>query len=638
MKNENYLKVFLGLFSMSLLIFIGSSMLNRAKVDITEEGLYTLSKGSKSILGKIDSEVKLKLYYSKTAANKGTEGLREFNNHFLYVNELLREFVAHSRNNLILEVIDPRPDTPEEEDALAYGLKKFHLTDTEKYFFGLVAENESGSEKIIEFFDPNQKDKLEYDLIKLVYTTLNPQKKTIGIISSLEVLKEDMSGYMEQIMRMQGREVEQSWIVTQLLREFYNVKKIEKDASDISGLDTLVVIHPKGFEEKTLYAIDQYVMKGGNLLVFVDPHVVTDRSEKPGETSKSPDQGFKNLMEKWGINLKENTFAGDKYLSGTGRFNPNMPATRLLPLVNCNGLCVSEYKDTVTSGVEKATFVFPGVLEVKNLEGIKYSPLIGTTSRGNSYQAQGWQLNNPQMLWNSFKEGSKPVVMGYKALGKFKTAFPNGYNKQKKKDKKNLLKESKKESAIIVYSDVDFLTDQFAFRNSFLGPAIANDNNEIFLNSVEALSGNVELMSVRSKGRINRSFDVIEAIEFEAEKATATKVKEINVSIGRFQAELNELGKKANEGNIALLQNEGLRKKKELAKKIAMLKRELREVKREGREKVEAIGKFFQYLNTLLMPLVVIGIGFYYSRRRNRKLVKKEQNHNEEISLKEVKA
>jgi ABC-2 type transport system permease protein len=185
---------------------------------------------------------------------------------------------------------------------------------------------------------------------------------------------------------------------------------------------------------------------------------------------------------------------------------------------------------------------------------------------------------------------------------------------------------------------VDFLTDQFAFRNSFLGPAIANDNNEIFLNSVEALSGNVELMSVRSKGRINRSFDVIEAIEFEAEKATATKVKEINVSIGRFQAELNELGKKANEGNIALLQNEGLRKKKELAKKIAMLKRELREVKREGREKVEAIGKFFQYLNTLLMPLVVIGIGFYYSRRRNRKLVKKEQNHNEEISLKEVKA
>ena len=266
--NENNLKVILGLFSMALMIYIGTTVFKRIRVDFTQENLYTLSKGTKSILSKIDSPLKLKLYYSKTAANKGTEGLRAFNNHFLYVQDLLSQYVDNSRNNLTLEVIDPRPDTSEEEDAMAYGLRKFNLTETERYFFGLVAENESGTEKVIEFFDPNQKDKLEYDLTKLIFTVLNPQKKNIGILSSLDVINEEQSAYMSQIMRMQGKDVKDSWIMTKLLKDFYNVKKIEKDVELISGIDTLVIIHPKDFPEKTLYAVDQYLMKGGNLLIW----------------------------------------------------------------------------------------------------------------------------------------------------------------------------------------------------------------------------------------------------------------------------------------------------------------------------------------------------------------------------------
>jgi ABC-2 type transport system permease protein len=625
---ENYLKVILGLFSMTLMIYIGSTVLKKARVDFTEEGLYTLSGGTKSVLSKLDSPIKLKLYYSKTAANKGTEGLRAFNNHYLYVQELLRQYVGNSRNNLSLDIIDPRPDTPEEEDATAYGLKKFNLTETERYFFGLVAENESGTEKIIEFFDPNQKDKLEYELTKLIYTVLNPQKKSIGIISSMEVMTENLSPYMAQIMRMQGKNLNESWMVTKMLGEFYKVKKIEKDTKAISGVDSLVVIHPKGFSDETLFAIDQYLLKGGNLLVFTDPLAVSDRSgTSQGGISSSPDAGFKKLMDKWGITSKQNTFAGDKYLSGVGKFNPNMPAGRLLALLNCNQNCTNEYKDNITSGINNSTFVYPGVLEVKTIDGVKHTPIMSTTGKGNSYTAQGYELNNPQALWNKFSEGSKPVVIAYRAVGKYKTAFPDGVKKtedkkeSKKKDKEDkkaeVVKESTKESAVIVFSDVDFINDQFAFKKSFLGAAVANDNSTLFLNSVEALTGDVDLMSVRSKGRINRSFDVINQIEFEAEKRTADKVKEINASIARFQGELNQLGRKANEGNIAVLQNEGIRKKKELAKKIAILKKDLRSVKREGREKIEGIGKFFQYLNTLFVPFIVIVFGVYYNRKRN---------------------
>ena len=625
---ENYLKIILGFCSMALMIYIGSTLFKRARIDLTEESLYTLSKGTKSILAKLDSPIKLRLYYSKTAANKGTEGLRAFNNHYRYVEELIRQYVANSRNNLSLEIVDPRPDTPEEEDAMAYGLKKFNLTDTERYFFGLVAENESGTEKIIEFFNPNEKDKLEYELTKLIYAVLNPQKKNIGIISSLEIMSENTNPYMAQIMRMQGKSVKESWIVTKMLGEFYDIQKIEKDAESITGIDSLVVIHPKGFSEKTLFAIDQYLMKGGSLLVLVDPNAISDRASMimGGNPSSSPDQEFKKLMDKWGIKLKPNNFAGDKHLSGMGRFSVNQPPGRLLPLLNCDQRCSQRYKDNITMGIKQAMFVYPGVLEKKDIEGIVHTPIMSTTDKGNSYMAIGHELNNPQMLWNKFREGNQPVVLGYKALGKYKTAFSLGIKPEKGKKKTQVVMESQKESAIVVFSDVDFINDQFAFKKTFLGLAASNDNSNIFLNSVEALVGDVELMSVRAKGSLNRTFDAIEAIEFEAEKKTSDKAKEINASISRFQSELNQLGKTANAGNIALLQNEGIRKKKELAKKIAVLKKELRAVKRHGREKIERIGKFFQFLNTLLVPILITGVGIYYSRKRKHLMKDKRRD------------
>ena len=625
---ENYLKIVLGFCSMAFMIYIGSTLFKRVGIDFTEEHLYTLSKGTKSILTKLDSPIKLRLYYSKTAANKGTEGLRVFNNHYRYVKELIQQYVSHSRNNLTLEIIDPRPDTPEEEDAMAYGLKKFNLTDTENYFFGLVAENESGTEKIIEFFNPNEKDKLEYELTKLIYTVLNPRKKSIGIISSLEVMTENMNPYMAQIMKMQGKSIKESWTITKILGEFYNVKKIEKDTDTITGIDTLVIIHPKGFSEKTLFAIDQYLIKGGSLLIFVDPNAISDRMGMAmgGNISHSPDKEFKNLMDKWGIELKPHTFAGDKHLAGVGRFSVNAPPGRILPLLNCDQRCSEQYKDNITAGIKQSMFVYPGVLEKKDVEGVVHTPIMSTTAKGNSYTAIGHELNNPQMLWNKFREGNKPVVVGYKILGKYKTAFLNGIKSEKSKKKTKIIKNSKKESAIIVFSDVDFINDQFAFKRTFLGLAVANDNSNILLNSVEALVGDVELMSVRAKGGLNRTFDVIEEIEFEAEKRTADKVQEINASISKFQNELNQLGKTANAGNIALLQNEGILKKKDLAKKIAILKKELRAVKRHGRERIERIGKFFQFLNTLFVPTLIVVFGIYYSRKRKRFMKNKRKN------------
>ncbi|MDA8793754.1 GldG family protein [Bacteriovoracaceae bacterium] len=186
-QNENLAIILMSILSMCFLIYIGNAIFQGAKIDFTQESLYSLSSGSENILAKLNSPIKLKLYYSKTAANKGTEGLRKFNN-YLYVKNILKEFRSHSHNNITLDVIDPRPDTDEEEDAKVYGLRKFNLTETEIYYFGLVAINESGGEKVIEFFDPAEKENLEYELTKLIYSSVNPKKPTIGVLSSEKVL------------------------------------------------------------------------------------------------------------------------------------------------------------------------------------------------------------------------------------------------------------------------------------------------------------------------------------------------------------------------------------------------------------------------------------------------------------------
>ncbi len=633
-KTENYLKVVLGILSMGLAVYITSTMFYRVKIDLTDEGIYSLSKGSKTLLSKLDSPIRLKLYYSKTAANKGTEGLRAFNNYFLYVHDILKEYVANSRNNLTLEVIDPRPDTEDEEEAEAYGLKRFPLTETERYFFGLVAIGDSGSEKVIEFFDPNKREGLEYDITKLLYSVLSPQKKKVGILSPLPIVRDDVSPYMAQMMQMQGRPVEQSWPIINLMREFYEVKNLGREAETISGIDTLLIVHPMGFSDQTLFAIDQFLLQGGKLLVLVDPHAFAASMQNGPSPqmggmplNSSPDGKFRKLMDKWGIDAMEGAFAGDKYLSGVARLSPDEPPTRLLPLMVCNRHCTEKFKDPITRGLEQITLFFPGALQAHQLEDLTIESLLSTTDKGATYEAYPHELADPSLLWNKMEDGTTPVIMGMKSYGKYKTAFPDGLVIEKKssdgkkndKQTKTGLLESSKDGVIIVLADVDFISAQFAFQQSFLGPTVANDNSALFLNALEALGGNVDLMSVRSKGHINRTFEAIEAIEFEADRKTEKKAMEINGNIMRFQQELTDLSKQANQDNMALIQNESLKKKKVLARQIVELKKELREVKREGRERVEFIGKIFQYVNTLLMPIVIVIFGVWFLHFRKKK-------------------
>ncbi len=620
-KQVNNLIVILSVISTILFIYIGSTLFGKVKIDVTSDHLYSLSQGSKDLLAKLNSPISLKLYYSKTAAMKGSEGIRTFNNYFEYVKKLLEEFVSHSGNRLQLEVIDPRPDTDEEEDAMRFGLKKFHLTETETYFFGLVAISDSKTEKVIEFFDPAAQEKLEYSIAKLIYSVTNFKRYSVGILSTLDIYNENLNPYIAQIMRMQGKTDGQNWFITEMLKEFYDLKMISKDANEIPKVDLLWIVHPKGLEQKTLFAIDQYLLEGGKIVLMLDPKVAA-LEQGMGQGNVGPsDLGA--LLSAWNINFHPDKFAGDKYLAGVGQVHPSMPPQRLLPILRCTKECSTDYKDVISSSLNDLVFVFPGVLEIANKDfrkNIKIAPFLSTSKKGNSYSANQGDFS---FMLENFRDGSSPVVLGYKLTGHFDSAFPSGLiiesEKNKKKEQKTGHKESQKDGAVIIFADIDFISNQFAFRNNLFGLSLANDNASLLLNAFDNLVGSVDLMNIRSKEKFSRNFTIVDKIEFDAAEKTKDKVMQINSNIELANNELKKLGQAAQEGaNIAILKNEELKKKKELSKKIAALKKELREAKREGREKVESLGRFLQYFNTLFVPLLLIGFGIFFNWRKQK--------------------
>ena len=211
------------------------------------------------------------------------------------------------------------------------------------------------------------------------------------------------------------------------------------------------------------------------------------------------------LMTNWGVNFKRSQFVGDKYLSGVTRMGPSAPPMRMIGIITCNENCKANPNETITTNFNNSLFFFPTFLEINKKEGLIYNPILQTTDKGNSYTASGTQINNPKGIWNRFQEGSRPIPLAYKIQGKFSSSFKNGIyieddNKQKIELKSKTLESE--ETAMIIFSDVDFIFDKYAFKRNLFGHSVAHDGPNLLLNSLELLSGDIELMTVRSKGKI----------------------------------------------------------------------------------------------------------------------------------------
>jgi len=607
------------------------------KVDVTEQKLYTLSDGTKSILSKLNQPITAKLFYAKTAALKGPDQIKYFNNYYEFVKSLLEEYVAVSKGMINLEVIDPRPFSDQEMDAKRFGLKQYRVSEEESFFFGLVVQTEFGVEKSIPFFSPDRQNFLEYDISYLIDTAVTRQKTRIGITSSLPVMGDD--SYMAQMLQMQGQQPKPPWTFVEHLRRKYEVTQVPTDTNDINDVDILLVIHPKDLPEQTLFAIDQYVLKGGRTIICVDPHCFADRAEQASmqmNIQRAQNSDLNVLMRTWGIEMPANQYAGDRNLAEKQAVSQNSRVEPIIGFLNLNRKECFNPDKVITAELGEVRLLFSGVLkdisDVNDGGSIEKIPLITTTSMGNSFAMNSpyeFLALNPSNLMQKFVDGTEPVTMGYLLTGRFKSSFPNGIEIEVENESEDPndagiiqkhitgLTEAQEDCLVAVFSDVDFLTDNIAYSRTFFGMMVVGDNSTLMLNTIDDLGGSSDLVSIRSRGNFRRPFTVVDEIEKQAEAETATEIAKIDMAIAGYNTKLQSLVSSAEVGQEEIIGNEVLQQRRELEKRIYESERERRAIGSKRIERVDKLGRKLQRANTLAVPFVILIIAVILGLRRS---------------------
>ncbi|MHC4152394.1 MAG: Gldg family protein [Planctomycetota bacterium] len=588
---------------------IGASL----RADVTERKLYTLSEGSKIILSKLNQPLTMKMYYTQTAARKGPDQIQFFNNYYYYIESLLAQYVAASNGMVQFQNIDPRPFTDDEADAIRYGLTGIPISQEENFYFGLVVQTQFGVTRTIPFFSPQRQPFVEYDISSLIDNAIRRQKRTVGILSSLPVMGEH-SDYMAQMMM--------PWTIVSQFQEKYDVQKVETDVDKIENVDLLLVIHPKSLPENTLFAIDQYVLNGGRTVICLDPHCMLDQPDQMQmqmmQQPHSSSSNLEPLMRQWGLSMPANTYAGDLDLALLGSTGAMQRPVKFISALGLDTRCFNP-ENVMTSELNSIRMRYAGALQAaavadNNDVQIERIPLVTTTESGNTFEVRNdFELRNPQLLLQRFVPGLQPVTLASMVKGKFKSAYPDGVEIKSETDpnappkKLTGIIQSAQDCAVIVLADVDFMTDNMAYQSFLTAKIAVGDNAALLLNIVDQLGGSSELVSIRSRGSFQRSFDVVDQIEADAQKSTELEKTGINQKLVGFQQELQKLLTSSGQEQ-EIIGSTIMQKKKDLELQIRDAQKSLQELKRQERVQIEQLGASCRNWNTLPGPVLVLFI------------------------------
>lgn len=613
-----------------LLNAVSETVLSRFYFDLTEEGLYTLSEGSRNIVDGLKTPMTVRAYISKTDATK-FPAIKLYGDRVL---SLLREYQRESAGKIRLEVYDPRPDTDEESWAQKYGLTPLTLPTGEKVFFGLAAVNARGEEEVIPVFSLGRQEFLEYDITKAIYSLSVETKPAIGIISSLKLAG---SGRQQQMFG-QRMPNDDPWVVYNQISQFAEARMLGSEVEIIDpAIKSLYVIHPKALGPKTLYAIDQFVMRGGNLFVAVDPYCNADQpdpamaQDPSAAMSLDRSSSLKELLPAWGIELVEKKVVGDINLStkvNTGRGGE--PEDFLLWLTvdgqTDNGTDTINRSDILTSQLNQMLFPWAGALKSTNVEGVTVQPLFQTTRDAMLFDESDYRFGggNPSGVMNKYVRGTEPLMLAARVNGKLKSNFKEPPADLKLPEGTTHLAESTGISHVLVVADADFLADQAAVVvQNVLGMKMVtaiNDNLSFAGNVTENLLGSNDLISLRSRGQFTRPFTRVQAIEKRAEERWRMEEMTLQAQLNAANQRLSQLqsGGEASGGGEQLFTSALLDEVKSFREQRAQAQQRLREVRRNLRQDKERLGSWLFAMNTFAVPFALIVLVFAGYRRRTK--------------------
>src|SRR5438874_468125 len=601
-----------------------------ARLDLTGERLYTLSRGTRQTLARIDEPITLRFYYSTrlgdSAPSYGVYAQR--------VRELLDEYVTAAKGKLRLEIYNPQSFSDVEDRAVAFGLQAVPLDQQgEQVFFGLAGTNSTDDQQVITFFAPDRERLLEYDLTRLIHNLAVPKRTTVGLISSLP-----LEGDMMAVMR--GRAVRPLAIIDQL-RQTARIETIGADLDAVpSDIDVLMLVHPQNLPDKTLFAIDQFVLKGGKALVFVDPYSELQAGERtrPGAPA---DSDLEPLFKKWGVRLLPNTIAGDRRdamrvaISGGGG---RAQALDYIAWLNLRGEAIN-HDDVITADLKQLAMGSAGILEPVDGAATKLEPLVTTSPDSTKIPVDKVApLPDVAGLLTGFKSDDTRYTLAARISGPVETAFPDGPPKPapakpeepaKPADtapQPNFLRRSAEPINIVVVADTDMLDDRFwADTRDFFGRRVIvpfANNADFVANAIEVLAGGEDLIDLRSRGSSARPFTVVAEIQRAADERYAAEQRALQDKLKQTQQKLRELTGN-DPANPASLSPEQARTIDEFRAEMVATRQQLRAVQAALRHDIEWLKAILEFCDIALVPILVavaaMLLGALRLRRRHRR-------------------
>lgn len=605
-------------------IIVMNDNLKSARVDLTEDQLYTLSEGTLNIIERVEDPITLRLYYSETPA----QALPAVKSYAQRVTELLEEYERASDGKIRLKVINPRPYSDHEQRAEQYGLQSIPIEgEPDPLFFGLAGTNQLDGLETIKFFQPEKEDTLEYDLTKLIHQLSDAERKTIGMLSALPVDGEEYDPLKGEVNDT-GQE---PWKIMDQLRQLYDMTPLPADVRRIpSSLDALVVIHPKELTATTLYAIEQYVLKGGKLISFVDPFAEIDQPEEdPDNPTRaqmaSRSSNMKALFEAWGFERNPSDVVADRDTAMKVDFGRSEPIDYVL----WQRLDKEQMNQdsAVTRNLNLINVATPGYFEQLDTADTSFEPLISSTDGAMRVHKRVVQFrNDPVGLLTRYQAGTISYPYAVRVQGKVNSAFPDGAKNFKGETVKMPDHvDSAEDIDVIAVADVDMLNDRYwVSTQEFQGEDLSfkTSNNVDFLNnSIESLTGTEGLISVRSRSGFSRPFELVNDIERAAERRYRAKERELEQRLKETEQKIARMQTQRSGGDDLLTpeQQKEISEARILADKTEL---ELRQVKGKLREDIEQLETTVKFLNIgavpILLTIIALFAGWLRIRKRDR--------------------
>lgn len=597
---------------------ISDAMFGGSRIDLTERKLFTLSDGTRKLLGDLKEPVTLKLFFSRSLSGNAPQ----IRNHADNVVNMLEEYAAVSGGSIRLEIIDPEPFSEAEDRAVDAGLSGVPIGQSgENFYFGLIGTNMTDDQESIGFFSPERARFLEYDLTRTIYGLSNPKRPLLTVISGFPL--EWGPGGIQGAMRGQSR----AYGIMQPMQEFFDVRVASKRFTEIDPeTDVLMLLHARDLTQQQLYAIDQYIVKNGKALIFADPFSETGATLPPTEGVPSPldrhESVLPPLFKAWGVEVEQDRVVGDRGYAtrvnaGSGRRSVIDYVGWITPRPEALN------SDDVVTAELQLPLLFPSAGHIRQTEGATLSvlPLVMSSTDAQLLEASKFRTRpDPQAMLADFVADEAQFVLAARLRGEISSAFegpPPGV------EAKHVARSAGPVDMIMV-ADADMLDDRYWMSRQDMGgqeivqPTTGNAN--FLINALDNLAGSADLIALRSRAEGDRPFQRIQDLQRDAEQRYLAEEQALVEKLSETEQKLADLQSKAGEGSSDLLSAEEQKAIDEFQEQMLQTRRDLRAVQHNLRSDIEALQSEIQVMNIALMPALVLviaaGVGLLRRRRR----------------------